>query len=165
MAEEHSFDIVSRIDLQEVSNAIQQAMKEIGQRFDFKGSKTNIQLNKDSSEIVVISDDEHKLKSVLDILKTKLVKRNVSLKALSYGKIEPASGGTVRENIKLQQGIPIEKAKEITKLIKETKLKVQSEIQGDQLRVRAKKIDDLQTIIKLLKEKDLGIYMEFVNYR
>jgi len=165
MAEEHSFDIVSKVDLQEVSNAIQQAMKEIGQRFDFKGSKTNIQLNKDTSEIVIISDDEHKLKSVLDILKTKLVKRNVSLKALSYGKIEPASGGTVRENIKLQQGIPIEKAKEITKLIKDTKLKVQSEIQKDQLRVRAKKIDDLQTIIKLLKEKDLGIHMEFANYR
>jgi len=165
MAEEHSFDIVSKVDLQEVSNAVQQAMKEISQRFDFKGSKSSIDLDKGKSEITLIGDDEYKLKAVTDILQSKLVKRGVSLKALSYGKIESASGGTVRQVITLQQGIPTEKAKEIVRLIKETKYKVQSQIQQDQVRVVAKKIDDLQAIIKLLKEKDLGIHMEFVNYR
>jgi uncharacterized protein YajQ (UPF0234 family) len=165
MAVDHSFDIVSKVDLQEVSNAVQQAMKEIGQRFDFKGSKSNIELDKGKNQITLIGDDEFKLKAVIDILQSKLVKRGVSLKALSYGKIEPASGGTVRQVITLQQGIPTEKAKEIVKIIKETKLKVQSQIQQDQVRVVAKKIDDLQSIIKLLKEKDLGIHMEFVNYR
>ncbi len=165
MADEHSFDIVSKVDLQEVSNAVQQAMKEIGQRFDFKGSKSNIDLDKGKNEITLIGDDEFKLKAVTDILQSKLVKRGVSLKALNYGKVEPASGGTVRQVITLQQGIPSEKAKEIVKIIKDTKLKVQSQIQQDQVRVVAKKIDDLQSLIKLLKEKDLGIHMEFVNYR
>ena len=165
MAEEHSFDIVSRVDMQEVLNAVQQAMKEIGQRFDFKGSKSNIELSKEKAEMTVVSDDEQKLKSVLDILKTKLVKRNVPLKALDYGKIEQASGGAARQVIKLRQGIAVEKAKEIAKLIKDSKLKVQTEIQGDQLRVRAKKIDDLQAVINLLKEKDFDIHMEFANYR
>ncbi len=165
MADDHSFDIVSKVDLQEVSNAIQQAMKEIGQRFDFKGSKSNIDLDNGKNQITLIGDDEYKLKAVTDILQSKLVKRGVSLKALNYGKIEPASGGTVRQIITLQQGIPTEKAKEIVKIIKETKLKVQAQIQQDQVRVVAKKIDDLQSLIKLLKEKDLGIHMEFVNYR
>lgn len=165
MADEHSFDVVSKVDLQEVLNAVQQAMREIGQRFDFKGSKSDIELMKDKSQITVISDDEQKLKSVLDILQTKLVKRGVSLKALNYGKIEEASGNTVRQIITLQQGIPVEKAREIVKIIKDTKLKAQAEIQKDQVRVRAKKIDDLQAIIKLLKEKDLGIHKEFINYR
>ncbi len=165
MADEHSFDIVSKVDLQEVLNSVQQAMREIGQRFDFKGSKSTIELNKEKHEITVVSDDETKLKSVIDILQTKLVKRGISLKALTYGKVEQASGGTVRQIITLQQGIPVEKAKEIVKMIKDTKLKVQSEIQKDQVRVRAKKIDDLQTIINLVKEKDLGIHIEFINYR
>jgi len=165
MADEHSFDIVSKVDLQEVLNAVQQAMKEISQRFDFKGSKSSLDLNKDKHEITVISDDELKLKIVLDILQTKLVKRGVSLKALQYGKIDQASGGTVRQIITLQQGIPVEKAKEIVKLIKETKMKVQAEIQKDQVRVKAKKIDDLQTAMKLLREKDLGIHIDFSNYR
>ncbi|MEK6690401.1 MAG: YajQ family cyclic di-GMP-binding protein [Nitrospirota bacterium] len=165
MAEEHSFDIVSKVDLQEVSNAIQQAMKEIGQRFDFKGSKSNIDLDKGNNQITLIGDDEFKLKAVTDVLQSKLVKRGVSLKALSYSKVEPASGGTVRQMVTLQQGIPSEKAKEIVKIIKDTKLKVQAQIQQDQVRVVAKKIDDLQSLIKLLKEKDLGIHMEFVNYR
>ncbi|MDP3296350.1 MAG: YajQ family cyclic di-GMP-binding protein [Thermodesulfovibrionia bacterium] len=165
MADEHSFDIVSRADLQEVLNAVQQAMKEISQRFDFKDSKSNIELNKDKNEIVIISDDEYKLKSVVDIFQGKLVKRRVSLKSLVYGKIESALSGTVKQVITLQQGISTEKAKEIVKMIKDTKLKIQSEIQKDQVRVRAKKIDDLQSIISLLKEKDLGIHMEFVNYR
>jgi len=165
MADEHSFDIVSKVDLQEVLNAVQQAMKEISQRFDFKDSKSNIELNKDKNEIVIVSDDEYKLKSVIDIFQGKLVKRRVSLKSLVYGKIEPALSGTVKQVITLQQGIPTEKAKEIVKIIKDTKLKVQAEIQKDQVRVRAKKIDDLQSLISLLKEKDLGIHMEFANYR
>lgn len=165
MADEHSFDIVSKVDLQEVLNAVQQAMKEISQRFDFKDSKSNIELNNDKNEIVIVSDDEYKLKSVIDIFQGKLVKRRVSLKSLVYGKIEPALSGTVKQVITLQQGIPTEKAKEIVKMIKDTKLKVQAEIQKDQVRVRAKKIDDLQSLISLLKEKDLGIHMEFANYR
>lgn len=165
MADEHSFDIVSKVDLQEVLNAVQQAMKEISQRFDFKGSKSSLDLHKDKHEITVISDDEQKLKIVLDILQTKLVKRGVSLKALQYGKIDQASGGTVRQIITLQQGIPVEKAKEIVKLVKETKMKVQAEIQKDQVRVKAKKIDDLQAAMKLLREKDLGIHIDFSNYR
>ena len=165
MADEHSFDIVSKVDLQEVLNAVQQAMKEIEQRFDFKGSKSSIELNKDKHEITVISDDDLKLKSVLDILQTKLVKRGISLKALNYGKTEQAAGGTVKQIITLQQGIPVEKAKEIVKIIKDTKIKVQSEIQKDQVRVRGKKIDDLQVMMKLLKEKNLDIHIEFINYR
>lgn len=165
MADEHSFDIVSKVDLQEVLNAVQQTMKEIGQRFDFKGSKSDVELHKDKNEITVVSDDELKLKSVMDILQTKLIKRGVSIKALTYGKIEQAAGNTVRQIITLQQGIPVEKAKEIVKIIKDTKMKVQAEIQKDQVRVRAKKIDDLQSIMKLLKEKDLGVHMEFINYR
>lgn len=165
MADEHSFDIVSKVDLQEVLNAVQQSMKEIAQRFDFRGSKSNVELQKDRNEITVVSDDEIKLRSVIDILQTRLVKRGVSLKALNYGKIEQAAGNTVKQIISLQQGIPVEKCKEIVKIIKDTKMKVQAEIQKDQLRVRAKKIDDLQAVMKLLKEKDLGIHMEFVNYR
>ena len=165
MADEHSFDVVSKVDLQEVLNAVQQATKEIGQRFDFKGSKSSIELNKDKHEITLISDDELKLKTVIDILQTKLVKRGVSLKALNYGKIEQAANNTVRQIVTLQQGIPVEKAKEIVKIIKDTKMKVQSEIQKDQVRVKAKKIDDLQLVMKLLKEKDMGIHIEFINYR
>ncbi|GBD97095.1 MAG TPA: YajQ family cyclic di-GMP-binding protein [Nitrospirae bacterium] len=162
---EHSFDIVSKVDLQEVSNAVQQAMKEISQRFDFRGSKSNIEVNKEKNEILIVSDDEYKLKGVIDILQSKLIKRNVPLKALDYGKIESALSGTVKQVVTLQQGIPTEKAKEIVKIIKNTKIKVQAEIQKDQLRVRARKIDDLQSIMTLLKEKDLGIHVEFMNYR
>ncbi len=162
---ENSFDIVSKVDLQEVTNAVQQAMKEIGQRFDFRGSKSDIELNMEKSEVLLKSDDEYRLKSVVDILQGKLVKRKVSLKSLTYGKIESALSGTVKQSITLQQGIPVDKAKEIVKIIKGEKLKVQSEIQKDQVRVRAKKIDDLQAVIALLKEKDLGIHMEFINYR
>jgi len=165
MADEHSFDIVSKVDLQEVSNAVQQALKEMGQRFDFRGSKSNIELDKAGNEILLTSDDEYKLKSVIDMLQSKLIKRKVPLKALSYGKVEPAASSTVRQTVTLQQGIPTEKAKEIVKIIKDTKLKVQSEIQKDQLRVRAKKIDDLQAVMKILKEKDLQVHIDFVNYR
>ena len=165
MADEHSCDIISKVDLQEVLNAVQQAMKEISQRFDFKGSKSNIELNKDKHELTVISDDDQKLKTVLDVLQSKLIKRGISLKALQYGKIEQASGGTVRQLITLQQGIPVEKAKEIVKIIKDTKMKVQAEIQKDQVRLKAKKIDDLQTVMKLLREKNLDIHIDFSNYR
>ncbi len=165
MADEHSFDIVSKVDLQEVLNAVQQAMKEISQRFDFRNSKSDIELNKDKHEITIASDDEMKLRSVIDILETKLVKRGISLKALNYGKIEQAAGSTVRQVVTLQQGIPVEKSKEIVKLIKDTKMKVQAEIQKDQVRVKAKKIDDLQATMKLIKEKDLDIHLEFINYR
>ncbi len=162
---EHSFDIVSKVDMQEVTNAIQQAMKEISQRFDFRGSKSNIELDRGKNEIVLLSDDEYKLKSVIDILQSKLIKRKVPLKALNYGKVESALSGTVKQIVTLQQGIPTEKGKEIVKVIKNTKLKVQAEIQKDQLRVRAKKIDDLQSVMEVLKEKDLGIHIEFLNYR
>ncbi len=165
MAEEHSFDIVCEVNMQEVLNAVDQAMKEIVQRFDFKGSKSSIELDKGKGIITLVSDDELKLKSVIDILQSKLVKRGVSLKALNYGKIEQAAGNTVRQLITLQQGIPQEKAKEIVKLIKDLKLKVNAEIQKDQVRVRAKKIDDLQAIIAKLKEKDFGIHIQVTNYR
>ncbi|MFN3739109.1 MAG: YajQ family cyclic di-GMP-binding protein [Thermodesulfovibrionales bacterium] len=165
MAEEHSFDIVSVVDMQEVSNAVDQAMKEIGQRFDFKGSKSSISLNKKDSIITLISDDEQKLKSVIDILQSKLIKRGVPLKSLNYGKIEPASGNTVRQIVTIQQGVPQEKAKEIVKFIKDLKVKVTAEIQKDQVRVKGKKIDDLQAIISKLKEKDFGIALQFTNYR
>jgi hypothetical protein len=165
MADEHSFDIVSKVDMQEVSNAVQQAEKEISQRFDFKGSKSSIELNKDKAEITLVSDDEYKLNSLIEILKNKFVKRNVSLKSLSFGTIEKAAGDTVRQLLTLQQGVSTERAKDIVKLIKETKLKVQAEIQKDQVRVRAKKIDDLQTVITLLKGKEFDFHIEFINYR
>jgi len=162
---EHSFDIVSKVDLQEVSNAIQQAMKEIGQRYDFKGSKSSIELDKGNNEITIVSDDEYKLTSVIDILESKFIKRKVPIKALEYGTVEAALSGTVKQGVKLQQGIPTEKGKEIAKIIKTAKLKVQAEIQKDQLRVKGKDIDNLQSAISMLKEKDLGIHLEFVNFR
>jgi len=165
MADEHSFDIVSKVDMQEVSNAIQQATKELSQRFDFKGSKSEIELNKDKAEITLVSDDEYKLNSLIEILKNKFVKRNVSLKSLSFGTIEKAAGDTVRQLLTLQQGVSTERAKDIVKLIKETKMKVQAEIQKDQVRIRAKKIDDLQAIITLLKGKEFDFHIEFINYR
>jgi uncharacterized protein YajQ (UPF0234 family) len=165
VADEHSFDIVCEIDMQEVTNAVTQAVKEISQRFDFKGSKSSIEFDKGKGTITLLSDDEHKMKSVIDILQSKMVKRGISLKALSYGKLEQAAGSTVRQVITLQQGIPQEKAKEIVKTIKDMKLKVSPEIQKDQLRVRGKQIDDLQAIMAHLNEKDFGIHLQFSNYR
>ncbi|MFO0751837.1 MAG: YajQ family cyclic di-GMP-binding protein [Thermodesulfovibrionales bacterium] len=165
MADEHSFDVVCEVDMQEVTNAVNQTTKEIGQRFDFKGSKSAVDLDKDKGVLTLLSDDEQKMKSVIDILQSKLVKRGIALKSLSYGKLEPAAGSTVRQTVTLQQGIPTEKAKEIVKIIKETKLKVNAEIQKDQVRVKAKKIDDLQTVMSHLKEKDFGIHIQFSNYR
>jgi len=165
MADEHSFDIVSQTDMQEVLNAVQQAMKEIGQRFDFKGSKSNIELDKNKSEITLTSDNDFKLQSITEILKNKFVKRNVSLKSLNFGKIEKAAGETVRQVVNLQQGISAERAKDIVKLIKDMKIKVQAEIQKDQVRVRAKKIDDLQSVMTMLKGKEFDYHISFVNYR
>jgi cyclic-di-GMP-binding protein len=163
MAAENSFDVVSKVDMAEVTNAVTQALKEIGQRFDFKGSKSDITQEKDA--LVVVSDDEYRLKSVIDILQGKLVKRGVPVKNLSYGKVEPALSGTVRQRLALQQGIPTDKAKEIVKTIKDAKLKVQASIQADQVRVSGKSRDDLQTAISLLKKKDFGIELQFDNYR
>ena len=160
---DNSFDIVSKIDLQEVSNAIQQAMKEVTTRFDLKDSKSTITLEKDG--IVMHSADEYKLKAVNDVLSQKLVKRNVPLKGLTYGVVEPAAGGTVKQKITMQQGIPIEKARDIVKLIKDSKKKVQASIQGDLVRVSGKDRDTLQEIIGLLRTRDFGIDMQFTNYR
>ena len=165
MTSEHSFDIISRVDLQEVDNAINQALKDILNRYDFKGTKTQIELDRQKNEIRLVSDDDYKIKAVMDILKEKVAKRKIPLKAMDPGKVEPAGGGLVRQTITLQQGIPIEQAREIVKLIKTSKLKVQGEIQKDQVRVRGKKIDDLQAFMATLKEKDFGIHMEFANYR
>jgi len=161
---ENSFDIVSKIDLQEVSNAIQQALKEIHTRYDLKDSKSNIVVEgKDA--IILTSVDDYKLKAVNDVLQGKLVKRSVPLKGLTYGAIEPAAGSTVRQKISMQQGIPIEKAREIVKVIKNSKKKVQASIQGDLVRVSGKDRDSLQEIIALLKGQDFGIDMQFTNYR
>jgi cyclic-di-GMP-binding protein len=160
---ENTFDIVSKIDTQEVSNAIQQALKEIHQRFDLKDSKSDITMDKDG--ITLTSADEYKLKAVTDVLQGKLVKRNVPLKGLSYGTIEPAAGSTVRQKVTMQQGIPIEKARDIVKAIKDSKKKVQASIQGDLVRVSGKDRDALQEIISLLRQKDFGIDMQFTNYR
>ena len=160
---ENTFDIVSKIDTAEVNNAIQQALKEIHQRFDLKDSKSDITMDKDG--ITLASADEYKLKAVTDVLQGKLVKRNVPLKGLSYGPIEPAAGSTVRQKVTMQQGIPIEKAREIVKAIKDSKKKVQASIQGDLVRVSSKDRDTLQEIIALLKQKDFGIDMQFTNYR
>jgi uncharacterized protein YajQ (UPF0234 family) len=160
---ENTFDIVSKIDLQEVSNAIQQALKEIHTRFDLKDSKSSIVLEKDAIELHSI--DEYKLKAVNDVFQQKLVKRGVPLKGLTYGPIEPAAGATSKQRITMQQGIPIEKAREIVKLIKNSKKKVQASIQGDLVRVSGKDRDTLQEIIALLRQQDFGIDMQFTNYR
>ncbi len=160
---ESSFDVVSSVDLQEVKNAIAQALKEIGTRFDLKGSGSEITL--EGEEIRLASADEFKLKAVIDVLETRLVKRNVPLKALTYGTIERALGATVRQKISLQKGIPTDKAREMVKLLKGSKLKVQAAIQGDQLRVSGKSKDDLQAAMRVLREGDLGIDMQFTNYR
>jgi cyclic-di-GMP-binding protein len=162
---ENTFDIVSKIDLTEVLNAVQQASKELLTRYDLKDSKSSVELNEKDSKILLASSDEYKLKAVTEILGQKLVKRNVPLKGLEYGPINQASGGSVRQEIKLQQGISTEKAKDIVKLIKDSKLKVQATIQGDLVRISGKDRDTLQQAISLLKGKDFGIDMQFTNYR
>jgi len=163
MPQDFSFDVVSKTDMQEVANAVQQAQKELAQRFDFKGSKSSIELAAD--EITLLSDDEGKLISLKDILESKLVKRKVALKALDYGRLEDAQMGTVRQKAKIVQGIESEKAKEIVKAIKDAKLKVQASIQSDQVRVVGRSKDDLQKAISVIKENDFGIPLQFTNYR
>lgn len=158
-----SFDIVSKVEMQEVDNAVNQTVKEIAQRYDFKGTKSELSLENDA--IRILADDDFRLKAIIDILQSKCVKRGVSLKTLQYGKAETASGGMVRQIITIQQGVSKEKGKEIIALIKETKLKVQGQIQEDQVRVTGKNIDDLQEVIQLLKGKDLGVELQFVNFR
>ncbi len=160
---ENSFDIVSKIDMQEVGNAIQQALKEIHTRFDLKDSKSNIEVEKDA--IVVQSADEYKLKAVNDILQTKLVKRGVSIKGLTYGAVEAAAHSTARQKITLQQGIVIEKARDIVKCVKDSKKKAQASIQGDLVRISSKDRDTLQEIIALLRGRDFGIDVQFINFR
>ena len=162
---DNTFDIVSKIDLAEVNNAVQQALKEVYTRFDLKDSKSEIQLNEKDHKILLASQDEFKLKAVADVLEQKLVKRKVPLKGLTFGAVNPAAGSTVRQEISLQQGIPIEKAREIVKTIKDSKKKVQASIQGDLVRVSSRDRDTLQEVIALLRGRDFGIDMQFTNYR
>jgi uncharacterized protein YajQ (UPF0234 family) len=165
MADEFSFDIVGKVNMQEVLNAVNQASKEISQRFDFKGSKSRIDLNSDKHEITVVADDDYKLRSVRDILEAKLIKRGVPTKSMSYGKPEQASGDTLRVVASIQQGITTERCKEIVKLIKGMGVKVQAEIQSDQVRVKGKKKDELQAVMKAVKDKEYDFHIDFVNYR
>jgi uncharacterized protein YajQ (UPF0234 family) len=158
-----SFDIVSQVNVQEVDNAVNQTRKEVSQRYDFKDTATEILWDKE--KITILSDSDFKLKAVVDILQSKLVRRGVSLKALKYGPIEAAAGGRARQAIEIQQGIDAEHARQIVKCIKDSKLKVQAQIQDDQVRVSGKKKDDLQTVIRLLRERDFGIPIQFVNFR
>jgi cyclic-di-GMP-binding protein len=165
MAADNSFDVVSKVDPQELANAIQQALKEIHTRYDLKDSKSNISLEEKDSVVVLASADDFKLKAVTDVFQGKLVKRGVSLKAFTYGAIEPASGGTVRQKATLQQGIASDKAKKIVQLIKDSKMKVNASIQGDVVRISGKDRDTLQQAISLLRQQDLGIDLQFTNFR
>jgi len=165
MAQQNTFDVVSKVDMAEVKNAVNQALKEINQRFDFKGTNSDITLDEKEHKMILATASEFTLKSLNDVLQQKLVRRGVSLKALSYGNVEAAAKDTVRQTVTLQQGIPIEKAREIVKYIKDTKLKVQAAINGDFIRVSGKDRDTLQEIIGLLKQKDFGIDTQYTNYR
>jgi uncharacterized protein YajQ (UPF0234 family) len=162
---DNTFDVVSKIELPEVSNAVQQAIKEVQQRYDLKNSHSSIELNEKDLKILLQSQDEFKLKAVVDILQQKLVKRQVPLKGLTYGPMTPAAGSTVRQEISLQQGIAIEKAREIVKVIKDSKKKVQASIQGDFVRIAGKDRDTLQEVMALLRQTDFGIDVQFTNYR
>jgi cyclic-di-GMP-binding protein len=164
MAQDNSFDVVSKVDLQEVRNAIDQALKEIHQRFDLKDSHSEVKLEGNDS-IQLASANEYKLEAVKDILSQKMVRRGVSLKNLTYSKVEPAAGQSVRQKISLQQGIPVEKAKEIVRLVKDSKKKAQASIQGDTVRISSKSRDDLQAIMALLRAKEMGLDLQFTNYR
>jgi len=162
---DNTFDIVSKIDLNEVSNAIQQTSKEVQTRYDLKDSKSSVELNEKEQKILLASSDEYKLKAITEILGQKLVKRNVPLKNLQYGAIMPASQGSVRQEIALQQGISVEKARDIVKAVKDSKLKVQPSIQGDVVRVSGKDRDTLQQVMAVLRKKDFGLELQFTNYR
>ena len=163
MAQQNSFDIVSQVDHAEIGNALNQTMKEVRQRFDFKGSNAAVVVEED--DLVLTAEDETRLRNMNDILQQKLVRRGVPLKAFTYGRAEPAAGGTLRQHVAIQQGIPTDKAKEIVKFIKDTKAKVQAAIQGDTVRVTGRDRDTLQDVIAQLKTKDFGINMQFTNYR
>lgn len=163
MSSECSFDIVSKVDMQELNNAIQQAEKEILTRFDFKGSKSSIKLDKD--QLVVTSDDEFKLQNVLDIMHAKMTKRGISIKNIEYSKVEPAAGSTVRQKISMKQGVDQENSKKINILIRDSKLKVKTQIQGDQIRVTGKSRDDLQAVIALLRKAEIPLDLQFVNLK
>ncbi|MDD3653506.1 MAG: YajQ family cyclic di-GMP-binding protein [Desulfotomaculaceae bacterium] len=163
MSKENTFDIVSQVNMQEVNNAVDQAVRELHTRFDFKGSKSSI--NFDGETLILVGDDEFKLKNVVDILETKLVRRGINLKALRYGKMEPAAKDTVRQRVTLVQGLDKEKTKVITKLVKANKYKVQATIQGDQVRISGKNRDDLQSIMQLIKDYEFDIPIQFVNFR
>lgn len=165
MPQEFSFDVVSKVDLQEVLNAVQQAGKEIATRFDFRGSASKIEWNEKELALTLTSDDGQKLKSVIDILETRLAKRGIATRSLDFGKVEPAALATVRQVVKVQQGIPSEKAKEIVRAIKDRKLKVQASIQADQVRVSGRNKDDLQEVQALLRAGDFGLPLQFLNYR
>lgn len=164
MAETHSFDIVCKVEMHEVANAVDQAKKQLAVRYDFKGSKSSLTLNNDDS-ITLIADDDYKMGCLSDILKEKLEKRSIPLKALNFGKEEKALGGTVRQVVTFQSGIPMEKAKELVKFIKGLKIKVQAQIQEDKIRVSGQKIDDLQVIIKAVKDQNYDFAMQFLNYK
>jgi hypothetical protein len=166
MATQASFDITSNVDLQEVDNALNQARKEVAQRYDFKGSKASIDFDAKDSKLTLTADDEFKLNALWEIVSTRLVRRNVPVKNLSRGAAQPAANSTVRQEVALQQGIPTEKARDIVKFIKDSKLKkVQASIQGDQLRVTSGSKDDLQEVMRLLREQDFGVALQFGNYR
>ena len=162
---DNSFDIVSKVEMPEVVNAIQQAQKEIITRYDLKDSKSTIELNEKDMKILLASSDDFKVKAVIDILQSKLVKRGVPIKNLEFGKVEPASGQSVRQEVKLVQGIPMEKAKDVVRAIKDSKLKVQAAIMGDYVRVSSKDRDVLQEVLALLRGQDFGVELQFTNYR
>ena len=165
MAQQNTFDVVSKVDMAEVKNAVNQATKEITQRFDFKGTNSEITLDEKEHKLVLATASEVTLKQLNDVLQQKLTRRGISLKALEYGKVEPAAKDSVRQTVTLQQGIPIEKAREIVKFIKDSKLKVQASINGDFVRVSGKDRDSLQEVIAALKAEDFGIDMQYTNYR
>ena len=165
MASQCSFDITSNVDLQEVDNALNQARKEVAQRYDFKGAKASIEFDTKDSKLVLIAEDEFKLNALWEIVQTRLVRRNVPTKNLTRGAVVPAANTTVRQEITLQQGIPSDAAKEVVKFLKDSKRKVQAAIQGDQLRVTSGSKDELQDVMRLLREKDFGVALQFGNYR
>lgn len=164
MAKEPSFDVVSEVDMQEVSNAVNQTVKEITQRFDFKGTKSTVEIE-NGNAIKIVTEDDTRMRNIVDILQSKFIKRGVAIKNLEYGKVEPAAGGMVRQSIRVKQGIDAEIAKKITKDIKNLKIKVQTQLQDDQIRVSGKKIDDLQAVIAFLKGQDYGVELQFSNFR
>ncbi len=162
---DYSFDVVSKVNMAEVVNAVDQTQREMKTRYDFRGSKSTVDLDEKKGQITILADDEMKLRAVLDILQTRLVRRGVGLRALEYGRVEDAAGGMLRQVITLRQGIPQDKAKQMTAAIRAAKLKVKAEIRGDEIRVSGPKKDDLQAVIQLLRSQDFGLELQFVNYR